>query len=50
MTPNGPLIVGKATLYEGGLRVPFVVAGPGVQSGVQCDLPIAQWDLLTTIH
>ena len=50
LTPNGPLRGGKATLYEGGLRVPFVVAGPGVQSGVQCDLPIAQWDLLPTIH
>ena len=48
--PNGSLRGGKANLYEGGLRVPFVVAGPGVKSGVQCDVPIAQWDLLPTLH
>ncbi len=48
--PNGTLRGGKANLYEGGLRVPFVVAGPRVKSGVQCDVPIAQWDLLPTLH
>ena len=50
LTPNGSLRGGKANLYEGGLRVPFVVAGPGVKSGSQCDVPIAQWDLLPTLH
>lgn len=50
LTPNGSLRGGKANLYEGGLRVPFVVAGPGVHSGVQCDVPIVQWDLLPTLH
>ena len=48
--PNGSLRGGKANLYEGGLRVPFVVAGPGVIAGAQCDVPIAQWDLLPTLH
>ena len=50
LNPNGTLRGGKANLYEGGLRVPFVVAGPGVRKGVQCDVPIAQWDLLPTLH
>jgi len=50
LTPNGTLQGGKANLYEGGLRVPFVVAGPGVKAGAQCDIPIAQWDLLPTLH
>ena len=50
LNPNGTLRGGKANLYEGGLRVPFVVAGPGVQKGIQCDIPIAQWDLLPTLH
>jgi len=50
LTPNGTLRGGKANLYEGGLRVPFVVAGPGVKEGVQCDVPIVQWDLLPTLH
>lgn len=48
--PNGTLRGGKANLYEGGLRVPFVVAGPGVKAGAQCDAPINQWDLLPTLH
>ncbi len=50
LTPNGTLSGGKANLYEGGLRVPFVVAGPGVKEGAQCDAPIVQWDLLPTLH
>ncbi len=50
LTPNGALSGGKANLYEGGLRVPFVVAGPGVKAGTQCDVPINQWDLLPTLH
>ena len=50
LTPNGTLRGGKANLYEGGLRVPFVVAGPGVKGGLQCDVPVSQWDLLPTLH
>jgi len=50
MRPNGPLGWGKAQLYEGGLRIPMVVAGPGVKAGVQCDEPVVQWDFLPTIH
>jgi len=50
LTPNGTLRGGKANLYEGGLRVPFVVAGPGIKNGMQCDIPIVQWDLLPTLH
>jgi arylsulfatase A-like enzyme len=50
MRPNGPLGWGKAQLYEGGLRVPMVVAGPGVKENVQCDVPVVQWDYLATIH
>ncbi|MCH2065255.1 MAG: sulfatase [Roseibacillus sp.] len=50
LSPNGALRAGKATLYEGGIRVPFVVAGPGIQPGAQCDVPIVQWDLLPTVH
>ncbi len=48
--PNGSLRGGKANLYEGGLRVPFVVAGPGVLQGARCDAPVVQWDLLPTLH
>jgi arylsulfatase A-like enzyme len=37
-------------MFEGGLRVPMVVRGPGVLAGAQCDVPVAQWDLLPTVH
>ena len=46
---NFPLRAGKWTLYEGGIRVPFIVAGPGIKGGRQCDVPIAGWDLLPTL-
>lgn len=48
--PNGSLYGFKATMFEGGLRVPFVVSGPGVAKGAQCDVPIVQWDLLPTLY
>lgn len=47
---NGPLQEGKRSMFEGGLRVPFVVAGPGIKPGSQCDVPVVQWDLLPTLH
>jgi len=45
---NHPLRGGKWTLYEGGIRVPFMVAGPGIKPGSQCNIPVAGWDLLPT--
>ncbi|NQT86687.1 sulfatase-like hydrolase/transferase [bacterium] len=45
---NKPLRGGKATLWEGGIRVPTVVRGPGVKAGSRCSVPIAGWDFLPT--
>ena len=47
---NGPLQEGKRSTFEGGLRIPFVVSGPGIKSGSQCDVPVVQWDLLPALH
>lgn len=47
---NAPLQGGKAKMWEGGLRIPMIVAGPGIEPNSQCDQPVAQWDYLTTIH
>lgn len=46
---NHPLRGGKWVLYEGGIRVPFLVRGPGIRPGSQCDVPVAGWDLLPTL-
>ena len=48
-TNNYPLRGGKWTLYEGGLRVPFMVIGPGIRRGSQTNVPVTGWDILPTL-
>ncbi len=43
---NLPLAGGKGTVSEGGLRVPFVVSGPGVQAGACSHVRVSATDLL----
>ena len=46
---SGPLTGKKRDLYEGGIRVPFIVRWPGkIAEGSVCDTPIAFWDFLPT--
>src|SRR5687767_568910 len=47
---NHPLTGGKHSLFEGGIRVPFVVKGPGVPAGQVCHVPVAGYDLLPTFY
>ncbi|MCE2863579.1 MAG: sulfatase-like hydrolase/transferase [Opitutaceae bacterium] len=46
--PNFPLRGAKGTLYEGGIRVPFIVAGPGIKAGSVSRVPVTGLDLLPT--
>jgi arylsulfatase A-like enzyme len=41
-------ILGKNRLYEGSLRVPFVVRGPGIEPGTRDDTPVSLVDLVPT--
>ena len=46
---NFPLQRGKWDAYEGGIRVPFIVAGPGINKKKYSSIPISFSDLLPTI-
>jgi len=46
---NGPLRGWKASVWEGGIRVPFIVEGPGIKAGSVSRTPIVGYDLLPTI-
>ena len=47
---NGPLRGEKATLYEGGIRVPMIVRWPGrVAENATSDTPWGFWDFLPTV-
>lgn len=47
-TSNLPLRAGKGWLYEGGVREPLIVSGPGVLSGRISDTPAFSTDLFPT--
>tara|TARA_B100001057_G_scaffold496063_1_gene596554 strand:- start:1428 stop:2036 length:609 start_codon:yes stop_codon:yes gene_type:complete len=47
---NYPLRHGKGTLYEGGIRVPFIISGPGISPGSRSSIPISGLDILPTIQ
>ncbi|MEE9368352.1 MAG: sulfatase [Pontiella sp.] len=44
---NAPLFAGKGTLYEGGIRIPFIISGPGLKSGY-CTEAVSGTDLFAT--
>lgn len=47
---NHPLTGAKHSLYEGGIRVPFIARGPGIEAGSFCHIPVAGYDFLPTFH
>lgn len=50
-TSNAPLVGGKGTLFEGGLRVPLLIRWPGVtdeEAGQTCDSPTTHLDFFPT--
>ena len=48
-TSNLPLRAGKGWLYEGGIREPMMMRGPGVAKGEVCDVPVTSTDFYPTI-
>ncbi|TWU37925.1 Arylsulfatase [Novipirellula aureliae] len=46
---NLPLRGNKGNMYEGGIRVPFIVSGPAIQAGSISHVPVSGVDLLPTI-
>jgi len=50
VTDNGPLRAGKSTLYEGGIRVPFIIRRPGrIKPNSRCDVPVSNYDYYPTL-
>ena len=48
VTHNTPFRAGKGYVYEGGLRVPLIVRGPGIVSRRVIDTPVINTDWLPT--
>jgi len=48
--PNRPLSGAKGSLYEGGIRVPFIVMGPRVEAGSVSRAPVVGYDFLPTFY
>ena len=49
VSDNAPLTAGKTSPREGGVRVPFLVAGPGIPAGKESDVVVNGLDFYPTI-
>ena len=49
VTSNVPLAWGKTHVWEGGIRVPLFVRGPGIEGGTQSNVPVVGYDFMPTI-
>lgn len=47
---NYPLRESKQSLHEGGIRVPFIVRGPGIKPDSWAHVPVAGYDILPTFY
>jgi len=46
---NYPLSRGKWDAFEGGIRVPLIIAGPRIKNGSESSIPVSGSDLLPTL-
>ena len=46
---NYPLREGKGSMYEGGIRVPFIAVGPNIKPGSVSRIPVTGLDLFPTM-
>lgn len=44
-----PLSAGKGGVWEGGIRVPLIICGPGVKAGAYCPSRVVGYDLYPTL-
>lgn len=49
LSDNTPLREGKAYIFEGGIRVPFIIKGPNIPANTTSSTPINGYDLFPTI-
>ena len=49
VTSNVPLAWGKTHVWEGGIRVPLFIRGPGITGGTRSDVPAIGYDFFATI-
>lgn len=49
ITNNIPLAKGKTHVWEGGVRVPLIIRGPGIAVGTQSNVPAIGYDFFPTI-
>ena len=46
---NAPLTRNKGSIFEGGIRVPMIMKGPGIQANSVSDVPVIGTDLFATV-